>query len=339
MKIAAKDLAGFLAAPARQSRACAIYGADEGQVREIARSIITAIMGKTPELMNLAELSGAQLKDDFALLSDALYSYSLMGGERLVWLRDPLDGQAEEVAKLVLEGSPAAYLVVTLGDLKNTSKWRTLFEKDKQLASLPCYRDEGQSLGRIINDKFRERGIKAGAEVVPYLVNSLGNDRGVTLQEIEKIDIFLGEERSLSLEQVMDLTGDNRELTLDDLCHSVCGGQPAQLPSLLDRMYEDGTQPIGVFRILHSHFGRLRNLQILVAEGTPLEQIFTQQRIFFKQQPRLRDQLRRWPEPKIARAMDALLEAEKQVKTTPVPPELLCSQLLQRLALSAAATR
>lgn len=339
MKIGAKELAGFIAAPAKQSRAAAIYGADEGQIREVARNIITAIMGKNPEPMNLVELTGTQLKEDFALLSDALNSFSLMGGERVVWLRDPLDSQAEEVAAVVREGNPTAYLIITTDELKPTSKWRILFEKDKQLASLPCYRDEGQNLSRIIQDKFRERGIRAESEVIPFLMNSLGNDRAVTLQEIEKIDVFLGEDRTLTLDQAMDLCGDNRELTLDDLCHSVCAGQPAQLPSLLGRMYEDGMQPIGVFRILHNHFGRLRNLQIMVAEGSTLDQVFTQQRIFFKQQPRLRDQLRRWPDAKISRAMDALLEAEKQVKTSPASPELICGQLLQRLSLSAAAAR
>ncbi len=331
MKITLKDFPGFL----KTSRACLIYGPDEGAVREQARKCVAAVMGANPDPMNLTELTGAQLKEDPALLADALNSFSLMGGERLVWLREPLDSQIELVQENILSGNPTAYLLVTDGELKPTSKWRSLFEKDKQLSAFACYRDEARQLTQLIGEQFTRRGITADREVLGWLSAHLGNDRGVTLQEIEKIDIFLGEERHLTLDQAMDLCGDNREIAIDDLCHAVCAGQPAQLPSLLARLYEENTQPIGICRILNNHFLRLRQIQLMVAEGIPLEQVFTQLRIFFKAQPRLREQLRRWNDAKISRALEALLEAEKQIKTLPAPPELLCNQLLHRLALGA----
>lgn len=339
MKIDARSFAGFAASAAKTSRACLIYGADDGQVRDYARQVIAAIMGKNPDPMNLTELTASQLKDDPALLSDALNSFSLMGGERLVWLRDPAEGMAAEILPLVIEANPTAYLLITQGELKADSKWRKLFEKEKLLAILPCYRDEGANLQRLLAEKLKERGIQAEPEAIAILTATLGNDRGVTLQEVEKIDLYLGEERRLTAAAARDLTGDNRELGLDDICNAVAGGKPAILPALLAPLYEDGTAPIAIFRVLQSHFQKIHNLQIQVAEGTPLEQALERQRVFFKQKPLLTDQLRRWPQNKLSRAMDALLEGEKTLKTMPVPPELFCSNLLHRLALSAAGGR
>ncbi len=338
MKLDARTLPSFIAAPAKASRACLIYGADEGQVRELAQKIITAVMGKNADPINLTELSAGQLKEDPALLSDALNSYSLMGGERLVWLRDPAEGMAELAVTTALEGQPAAYLLVTMGEVKADSKWRKLFEKDKQLAVMPCYRDEGISLNKLIAERLSALGIKAEGEAVAALAATLGNDRGVTLQQIEKIDIYLGEDRYLTAEAALALTGDNRELSFDHVCNAVAGGKPAQLPSLLDHLYEDGTQPIAIFRVLHSHFQKIRNIQMMVADGLPLEQALDRLRVFYKQKPLVTDQVRRWPHAKLARAMDALLEGEKNIKISAAPSELLCSNLLQRLALSAAST-
>lgn len=339
MKLDARSVNGFLKEGIRQSRACVIYGADDGQVRDYAKQIIISIMGQNPDPLNLTELSSAQLKEDPALLADALNSFSLMGGERLVWLRDPAEGMAEEAAALVLKGNPTSYLLITLGELKADSKWRKIFEKEKALAILPCYRDEGAGLQRLLADKLREKGIQAEPEAMALLASVLGNDRGVTLQEVEKIDIYLGEERRLTAAAARDLTGDNRELGLDDICNAVAGGKPAQLPALLAPLYEDGTAPIAIFRVLHNYFQKIQHLQMMVAEGTPLEQALDRQRVFFKQKPLLTDQLRRWPAPKLARAMDALLEGEKTIKTAGAPPELFCNHLLHRLALSATAVR
>lgn len=335
MKITIRDFPGFL----RTSRACLIYGPDEGQVRDTARQLITAVLGKDYDPLNLIELPTAQLKEDPALLADALNSFSLMGGERLVWLREPPEALAATAKELLTGETPGAYLLITEGELKPADKWRALFEKEKQLAALPCYRDDASKLSQLINDQFRARGITAEQGAVAVLSAQLGNDRGVTLQEIEKIDLFLGEERHLTREHASRLGGDNRELVLDDLCHAVCAGQPVQLSGVLTQLFEDGTQPIGVFRILHSHFQRLMQLKMLQAEGLSQEQAFERLRIFFKQKPRLTEQLRRWPEVKITRAQDALIEGELALKTAPVPPEAFCGQLLHRLALSAAAVR
>jgi DNA polymerase-3 subunit delta len=339
MKLGAKELPAFLAAPHKTSLACVIYGADDGLVRSFAKQILTAVMGKNYDPINLTELTGGQLKEDPALLLDALNSYSLMGGQRLVWLRDVAENQAEEVASAVLKSQPPSYLLITAGELKKESKWRTLFEKDKKLGCLACYRDEGRQLQQVIQERFKELGIRAGSDVMQYLANHLGNDRGITLQEIEKIDIYLGKERNLTLDVVRDLTGDNRELTLEDVCNAVAGGKPELLPHLLTELYADGMQPIGLCRILTSHFQKIRQLQIAISEGTPLEQALMHQRIFFKQQVAMKEQLRKWSDTTLARALDALLETERQIKTSPVSPETLCSQMLQRLALSVAIKR
>ena len=341
MKLTARDIPGFLQKP-QQVRGCLIYGPDEGQVRDTAKRMIPTLLGEGYDPLNLVELTDAQLKDDPARLIDELNSFSLMGGERLVWLRDPGNGLAPLVKEAVVEGNPGAYLLITGGDLKPTSKLRQLCEKEKLLAALPCYKDDARQLSGLIQQAFRDRQIVADRDAMSYLASALGNDRGVTLQEIEKIDLFLSDDadgsgsRRLSLEQAMVLTGDNSELTLDDVCHAVAGGQPMQLQPLLNRLYADGTQPIGVFRILHSHFQKLQHMQAALRDGASLDMLFKQMRIFFKQQPLLRRQLQCWNMQSLIRAMDALMEAERMIKTSAIQPETYCSQLLQRLSLNAA---
>src|SRR6266567_222794 len=91
MKIGTRETGLFLKQPDKQSQAVLLYGPDSGLVRERSRIIASTILGKDADPLNRIELSGAQLKNDPALLMDELNSMSLMGGRRIVILRDPAE--------------------------------------------------------------------------------------------------------------------------------------------------------------------------------------------------------------------------------------------------------
>jgi DNA polymerase III subunit delta len=334
MKLAAKDLTALLTKP-RQYHAALLYGPDEGQAHAHAKAIVAQVLGANYDPLNLTELSGAQLKDDPAALSDALNSLTLMGGERLVWLREPLHTQYDLILEN-LASPPPAYLLITAGELSSSAKLRKHFEKEKTLASFACYLDDARTLGTLIRDYFKESNLRVEPEAMQYLTSRLGNDRGITLQELEKISLYLDPGATLTLEDVVTLTGDNTDLTLDALCHAVAGGQPADLARLLRRTFEENTQPIGVLRILHNHFQRLEHYQAQIGPRGDIDSFVEKHIVFFKQRPLIKSQLRRWNRATLVRAQHALLECESLLKTGSVPDELTCESLLARLSRSAA---
>lgn len=337
MKIAPREVGSFLKKPADGLRGILLFGPDEGHVRESVKALTRHYLGEGYDPLNLTELTGDHLKEDPARLADELNALSLLGGDRLVWLRDPSATQSKLIKELLIEGNPEAMLLVSAGELQTSSALRQLFEKEKTLASLAFYRDEGRQLSGVIQERFRELQIQAEPDVIPLMMRLLGNDRAVTLSEIDKIDLFLGDERRLSAQHVTLLLGDNSELTLDDLCQAVAGGQPQNIPPLLSRLTHSGTQPIGVYRILYNHFLKLQQLQGMVASGASVDEALKRLRIFYKQQDAMRAQLQRWNGAALLRALEALLQGEKELKTSrSSAAEILCAGLLQRLSLHAA---
>ncbi|MDG1285958.1 MAG: DNA polymerase III subunit delta [Rickettsiales bacterium] len=335
MKIAPAQQESFFKNPG-DCRAFLLYGPDEGQIRTQSRQLIAHFLGQKYDTLDLTEIPADSLSEDPTRLSDELSSYTLMGGDRLVVLRQASSDNAKVIEAAILsEPKPVWPLIVLAGELRPTSKLRKMFEAEKSLAALACYRDDARKVTQVLAESLRERNITCEQGVIPMLAGSLGNDRAITLQEIEKIDLYLGEERHLSAELARKLSGDNKDHTLDELFHAVCGGKDG-LENTLTRCFNENIQPIGIYRMLSSHLQKLLSIKAMMGNGIAQKAAFTRHGVFFKQEPLISQQIMRWNDPALRSAISALLEAEREAKHGALPPEMTCRNLMHRLSRHAA---
>jgi DNA polymerase-3 subunit delta len=123
-------------------------------------------------------------------------------------------------------------------------------------------------------------------------------------------------------------------MTLDDICFASASGHQPALLRALGRGFDEGMEPIRILRSVSRHYMRLQFAAGAVAKSGSVESAVKSLRppVFFKQQDQFRDQLRRWPAGALSSAMDALLAAELDCKTTGIPAEATCERALMRLA-------
>ena len=98
MKLSNSDIAGFLKAPPPGCRGTLVYGPDGGLVRERADILSKTVVPDLLDPFNVIELTETQLLEDEARLADELSAMSLMGGRRLVRLREAGDKSAPIIA-------------------------------------------------------------------------------------------------------------------------------------------------------------------------------------------------------------------------------------------------
>lgn len=330
MKLNARETEQFLKQPDKQAQAVLLYGPDSGLVRERSRMIASFIIGKNPDPLNRIELSGAQLKADAALLLDELNSFSLMGGRRVVILRDPID-KLEPIIKAAFEGAKnITYLIIEASDLSASSSLRKLFEKENHFAAVGCYHEDELGIENIVRKLFGNAGIHASHDAVMYLVNNLGNDRAVTQSELEKIVLYMGAEKEITLDIARQLTGDNADESIEDLCHSVATGKGDDADKLLLHLLNDGTQPVAIVRSLIRYFQRLDLAMGYMSAGNSKDQAIKMLRppVFFKSVDIIRQALSRWDAARIAYCLNLLLRTEKELKSGYMPPDLVTSNAM-----------
>lgn len=332
MKLTAKQVPAFIKAPLAQGVGALVYGPDEGQVHEFAAQITKAVVEDPNDPFAVVELTDEHIKAEPTRLSDELNAMSMLGGKRLVRLQSGSDKSGKLLAEIYAANpNPEAFLLVVAGELPPRAHMRQFFEKAKQLQALACYRDEGYALDKLIQQSFAEAGLRAEQGVVPYLSANLGSDRRMTRAQLEKMVLYAGDSKSLSLEEAMMLVGNHAELTLDDLSTALADGQWREVERILHKQLREGTQPIQILRSLQRYFQRLHLLKATMKQaGASADAVIgdCKPKIFFKQVPVLRRQLQAWDMTALERAQRLLVDAERAAKETGSAADASLQQLV-----------
>jgi DNA polymerase-3 subunit delta len=333
MKLAAQRVASFLRQPDAAVRAVLLFGPDAGLVRERADQVARTVCPDLRDPFRVADLTGAAAAADPARLADEMSSLSLMGGRRVVRLREAADGALAAVEN-ALAAPGDALLVVEAGELPKRSALRKLFDAAPYAAAIACYADTPAAIAEVVRSTLAERRVGVAPEAVEYLVEQLGNDRLVSRSELEKLALYVGEGGRATLEDAMACVGDSAALGLDDIVFAAAEGDAEALERALFRGFAEGENPVRILRAAQNHFQRLQLSAARVAGGESAAEVARSQRppLPFPLQDRLGKQLRRWTAKRTAFALDTLLDAELAAKRTGAPQELLCRDALFALA-------
>jgi DNA polymerase-3 subunit delta len=327
MKIAPKDVSALLKNPARY-RAVLIYGVDEGQVRERRDQIVQAVASAPEDPFSTVKLESPNVIAEPNQLFESLSAMSLMGEPPVTIIREATDKLTPIITSALEDPACSNFLILTAGELKTSSSLRKLFEKEKNTACLACYADEGRNLHQTVRSFFQEHKIHASPDVIQLLCDHLGNDRAVTRKELEKIDLYLGEERSLTMDHLHQLLGENKTLTTDDLAQALLNGDTAHTVRCIELLMQEGQHAVALLRSTIRYTERLLTAKQHMQEGMSADQALSQLRppVFFKQKPAMQKQLQIRSLVQLEKLLALLVTAEKQAKGT-LDGELLCRQL------------
>ncbi len=289
----------------------------------------------------VAELGGAALAADPARLADEAAQMSLMGGRRVVRVREAGDRLAALFRGFLDDAPGEALIVLEAGDLPGSSSLRRVFDASPRAAAIGCYPDTPRDRAAVIHDALKARRITVSGDAVQYLVDHLGGDRLLTRAELEKLALFAGDGGHVQLEDARVSIGDSAALEVDDAVMAAAEGDAIELDRVLDRVFQGDESPVSVIRALLRRLQRLHALTARLAAGATTAEAMDTARppIFYKQEDNFRRQLALWGEAELRAELDRVAQAELHMKLTGLPAETICrgvmlgvAQCAQRLA-------
>ncbi|MEO1091247.1 MAG: DNA polymerase III subunit delta [Pseudomonadota bacterium] len=334
MKLAARQIEPFLDSPATDVRVVLLYGPDRGLAADRRARLLSAWLDDPSDPLALTTVDGDALRADPARLLDETQAYAMLGGRRAVRVTDAGDPLAKIVDRVLALPGVEAPTVVEAGDLAANSTLRRACERHPLAAAIPCYRLEGTQLEAAIRAELDARGVVADAAAVGYLADSLGADFAVLKSELDKLDLYLGDNRRARLEDVFEAVGDSSVLALDALIHATALGNVDEAMRSLDRLLAAKQTPVSVLRALQNHWQRLYRLAIRVAAGEPAAQVVETARppVFFRARPLVLRALRRSSATKLRHELALLLRAERHCKTSGMPSGLIAQQAVLEIS-------
>lgn len=346
MKLQGKAVDTFLSRPDPKVRAVLIYGPDAGLVRDRADTLARGVVPNLSDPFRVAELPIKAVAGDAARLIDEVSALSLVGGRRLIRLRDADDSVTASFSALFSVAPPGDSLVVVeAGDLGARSKLRVAFEGAAIGAALPCYVEDEAGLRRVMVELAAAQGLVLDPDAQEALAANLVGDRLVARGEIEKLALYMGATPGgsgcrVGLEDVQAVIGDGAsQLSLDDPAWAAGAGDFATLDKALARLFAEGTAAVAVLRAVQRHFQRLHWVQAEIAAGAAPDAAVGALKppVFFKMKGAFQTQVRQWPPSALRTALERLTDAEAQCKRTNMPDETLCARTLFQLAAMARA--
>ena len=293
--------------------------------------------GALDDPFRFVEMPAASLAGDPPRLADEAASLSLSGGSRAILIRGGGDNLADIFKSFLADPAGEALIVVEAGELPPRSRLRKLFETAENAASLPSYLDQGGDLTGFIRTTLKELSVSASPEALGFLSRNLGVDRQLTRKELEKLALYAGDGGEIDLDAARACISDSSALSFEDIAYAVGEGNLPQLEQALERVFLEGMAPPALLRGAAGHFLRLYRVGSKMAEGAPVDLALRELKppLFFKLKDRFLRQLRTWSPARARAAMDRLLEAEIDCKTTGFPAETICHRILLSLAYSA----
>ncbi len=335
MKLQGRAIDTFLRHPDPKIRAVLLFGPDAGLVCDRADTIGRTVCPDLKDPFRVVELSPKKLVDDPAGLHDETAALAFTGGRRLIRIRSAEDAATTVFNAFFANPPPGDTLVVIeAGDLSNRSRLRTVFEGAVIGAAIPCYVEDEASLARVIAGLLSAHGLSADADSLDFLAGNLVGDRLMARGEVEKLALYMGTEKRVTLEHAQACTGDSAALEMDGPVWAAADGDFATLDRALGRLFAEGMSPVPILRSAQRHFQRLHLISAHIAAGKAPEAAVDSLRppVFFKLRPRLVSQARRWNPGLVRSALERLVDAEADCKRTHMPDQTICARVLFQIA-------
>jgi DNA polymerase III subunit delta len=365
-------------AVARQtSQIYAVLGSDEGAVKSRARELALQLTPKDAGDFGQDLIDGAADNADQAVsrihaVIEAIQTLPFFGPGKLVWLKDvnfcgdTVTGRSAQVVaaldqlqQFLSAGMPSG--VVFLLSASDIDKRRSFYKSITKLATVEHFdridtsrsgwEEEAENLARGL---AAERGLIFQPEALEVFVRLAGADTRQLRNELEKIDLYLGEIREIDTQSVRNLVARTATGVIWELGNAIAKRQLSAALALLDQLLFQGETPIGI--LYAAIIPTVRNLLVtkeilerygVKAPGAPYQFNSVIARLPQAAQnflPRRKDgninvyglgiaacEAHRFSLAQLIRGFEECLKANIQLVTTQLEPRLVLSKLLVSL--------
>ena len=260
----------------------AVVGSDDGLVREKALVLYNELTGGVDDGFTHETIDGIADNSESAheicsTTVQALLTLPMFGGDKVVWLRnanflaDNVTGRSQrteagvENLRATLEkGIPdgVKFLMTAQGVDKRRSFWKFIEKAaDVQVHDrIDTSRDDWQEqVASLVSKRARELNLRFHPDALALFVLLAGEQTQQIGNELEKLDLYLGEERrEVTEDDVRVLVPLSRAAVVFEIGKAIQLGNAARAIQLIDQQLEADESAIGIMRA--SIIGVVRNL-------------------------------------------------------------------------------
>ncbi len=315
---------------------CLIFGPEAAVVSHRFDVIAKKISPNLSDVFLVTNISKERLAEDKGILIDEFLSMSMLGGRKLILIKD---GEAASAAalKLLFEDQnffqkSENFILIQGGDLDKSSALRKVCEDNPHFAAIACYEDNDAVIKKYISDELNRRRIKFNSQVVAMFLEKFGKDRQMILQEMRKMITFLGEDKNLTIEVVERLTASESEISIAEFINNFAAKKFDLALISAEKLFRNAIDAITILRFLSNYMQKLHQARVEIDSGmVDFESAVKNQRLFFKVEGEFRKHLKSLSQKFLVKNLRDLERLEIKIKSSGSNPRLEFIDFVQSL--------
>jgi DNA polymerase III subunit delta len=335
--IKASDVDRFIAKPDPAQPIILVFGPDAGLVRERIDALVRASVDDPNDPFALARIEGEELAANPSRLVEEAHTVPLFGGRRAVLVKAGARNIASAVETVIASPSSECRVIIEAGNLSKSAPLRSLCEKAKVAAALPCYADNERALAQLIDEEMRAANLVMAPEARATLLALLGGDRLASRNEVRKLALYARGQENIEIADVLAVVADASEMALDAVIDAAFAGRAAEVDSEFGKARASGSSPAAIISAAIRQVASLHKMKLAVEGGDSVE--FAMKRaappMHFTRERQVSEALRAWSPARLLRAMEQLAEASLDVRRNAPLAEAIAQRTLLALAVNA----
>ena len=169
------------------------YGINEGSKNEKIGELLKDINKN-----NIFTYEENQILNDVNSFLESVLNKSLFEEKKIIIVKRATN-KILDIIKVLVEKNSDNLIVINSGVLDKKSKLRNYFEKEKKLITVAFYEDTVDVLSNIAKKFLKENNITLSQSDINLIINKCIGDRGILLNELDKIKYYLLRKKRLKL--------------------------------------------------------------------------------------------------------------------------------------------
>ena len=334
MNIKPAQLASFCRNPNTDIKCIILFGTNEGLINEWQNKCALAVCEDINDAFRCSSFEMGQISSDGGEVNGEYHAQSLMGGRRVVVIKNA-DNNVYPIVKSMLPETKSENLLIISSTSLNTRSSLISWAKERDdIYVVACYEERDDNLAQSAAQMLSERGLHASPDTVQFLASKLSPDHKLNVAEIDKLALYSGDNKNVSIDDVRAVVSDIAGADYEDLCYFVANGNTLKACAMFERFIKEGAESASIIRQISYHFLKLLNISTLVTQGKTTEEALKTLRpqlMFYRKDDFLR-QLRIWNKERILSALSMLYDCERDCKTTSMPAENVAEYCILRIS-------
>jgi DNA polymerase-3 subunit delta len=325
----------FVAHPDPARRVVLVFGPDAGLVSERANALVKASVDDPNDPFSLVRLEGEELTAEPSRLVEEAQTIPLFGGRRAVWVKAGSRNIAPAVEAVLALPTSECRVVIEAGDLRRNAPLRSLCERAKNAAALPCYPDSEKDLARLIDSELRAAGLVLKPDARAVLIPLLGGDRVASRNELRKLALYARGRGEVDVDDVTAVVSDASTLALDELVDTAFAGRPGDLEAQLGKVRAAGSPVGSIFFAAQRQLAQLHKWRTAIEAGAPFSLDGAQPPLHFRRKTLVEAALKQWSTARLTVAMAELADAVLASRRTSALAGTIAERALLSIAVKA----